>query len=66
MSEEFDESDIIFSDSFFRTRRRDDMNEKENRPVGFEKTQKQTETEQNGAVTFTSGILDFATGEYTG
>ncbi|CAF1969866.1 unnamed protein product [Brassica napus] len=46
MSEEFDESDIIFSDSFFRTRGRDDMNEKENRPVGFEKTPK---TNRDGA-----------------
>ncbi|XP_013615852.1 PREDICTED: uncharacterized protein LOC106322327, partial [Brassica oleracea var. oleracea] len=40
MSEEFDEFDIIFSDSFFRTRRRDDMNEKENRPVGFQENSK--------------------------
>ncbi|XP_013596564.1 PREDICTED: uncharacterized protein LOC106304714 [Brassica oleracea var. oleracea] len=40
MSEEFDEFDIIFSDSFFRTRRRDDMNEKENRPVGFRENSK--------------------------
>ncbi|KAG2320656.1 hypothetical protein Bca4012_056308 [Brassica carinata] len=40
MSEEFDESDIIFSDSFFPTRRRDDMNEKENRPVGFRENSK--------------------------
>ncbi|KAJ4894846.1 hypothetical protein Rs2_21640 [Raphanus sativus] len=40
MSEEFDESDIIFSDSSFPTRRRDDMNEKENRPVGFRENSK--------------------------
>ncbi|XP_013681394.1 uncharacterized protein LOC106386046 [Brassica napus] len=35
MSEEFDESEIIFSDSFFPIRRRDDVIEKENRPVNF-------------------------------
>ncbi|KAF8089092.1 hypothetical protein N665_0518s0018 [Sinapis alba] len=35
MSEEFDESEIIFSDNFFPTRRRDEVNEKENRPVDF-------------------------------
>ncbi|CAH8299306.1 unnamed protein product [Eruca vesicaria subsp. sativa] len=40
MSEEFYESDIIFSDSFFPTRRRDVMNEKENRPVGIQENSK--------------------------
>ncbi|CAH8334771.1 unnamed protein product [Eruca vesicaria subsp. sativa] len=35
MSEEFDESEIIFSDNFFPSRRRDEVNEKENLPVGF-------------------------------
>ncbi|KAG2318952.1 hypothetical protein Bca4012_054821 [Brassica carinata] len=35
MSEEFDESEIIFSDSFFPIRRREDVIEKENRPVNF-------------------------------
>ncbi|CAA7030608.1 unnamed protein product [Microthlaspi erraticum] len=35
MSEEFDESEIIFSDSFFPIRRREEVNEKENRPVDF-------------------------------
>lgn len=35
MSEEFDESEIIFSDSYFPIRRRDDVNDKENRPVDF-------------------------------
>ncbi|KAF8107806.1 hypothetical protein N665_0116s0013 [Sinapis alba] len=40
MSEEFEESDIIFSDSFFPTRRRDDMNDKENLPVGFRENSK--------------------------
>lgn len=35
MSEEYDESEIIFSDTYFPIRRRDDGNEKENRPVGF-------------------------------
>ncbi|WZZ16299.1 hypothetical protein YC2023_109388 [Brassica napus] len=33
MSEEFDESEIIFSDNFFPARRRDEANEKENRLV---------------------------------
>ncbi|CAH8299085.1 unnamed protein product [Eruca vesicaria subsp. sativa] len=40
MSEELYESDIIFSDSFFPTRRRDVMNEKENRPVGIRENSK--------------------------
>ncbi|KAL9307688.1 putative senescence regulator S40 [Arabidopsis thaliana] len=36
MSEEFDESEIIFSDNYFPIRRREDGNEKENnRPVDF-------------------------------
>ncbi|KAG2303902.1 hypothetical protein Bca4012_062933 [Brassica carinata] len=35
MSGEFDESEIIFSDNFFPTRRRDEVNEKETRPVDF-------------------------------
>ncbi|CAH2034348.1 unnamed protein product [Thlaspi arvense] len=35
MSEEFDESEIIFSDSFFPIRQREDVIEKENRPVDF-------------------------------
>uniref|UniRef100_A0A1J3JCD0 Senescence regulator S40 n=1 Tax=Noccaea caerulescens TaxID=107243 RepID=A0A1J3JCD0_NOCCA len=35
MSEEFDESEIIFSDNFFPIRRREDVSEKENRPVDF-------------------------------
>ncbi|ESQ33912.1 hypothetical protein EUTSA_v10009054mg [Eutrema salsugineum] len=35
MSEEFDESEIIFSDSFFPIRRREEVIEKENRPVDF-------------------------------
>ncbi|CAH8253886.1 unnamed protein product [Arabidopsis lyrata] len=35
MLEEFDESEIIFSDSYYPVRRREDGNEKENRPVGF-------------------------------
>lgn len=35
MSEEFDESEIIFSDNCFPIPRREDVNEKENRPVGF-------------------------------
>ncbi|XP_018450541.1 protein S40-1-like [Raphanus sativus] len=35
MSEEFDESEIIFSDNFFPIRRREDVIEKENRPVNF-------------------------------
>ncbi|XP_010478328.1 PREDICTED: uncharacterized protein LOC104757297 [Camelina sativa] len=35
MSEEFDESDVIFSDNYFPICRREDGNEKENRPVGF-------------------------------
>ncbi|KAG7593319.1 Senescence regulator S40 [Arabidopsis thaliana x Arabidopsis arenosa] len=35
MSEEFDESEIIFSDNYYPVRRREDGNEKENRPVGF-------------------------------
>ncbi|KAJ4916832.1 hypothetical protein Rs2_02382 [Raphanus sativus] len=33
MSEEFDESEIIFPDNCFPTRRRDEENEKENLPV---------------------------------
>ncbi|KAL1192577.1 Protein S40-1 [Cardamine amara subsp. amara] len=35
MSEEFDESEIIFSDNYFPIRRREDVIEKENRPVDF-------------------------------
>ncbi|EOA38654.1 hypothetical protein CARUB_v10010574mg [Capsella rubella] len=35
MSEEFDESEIIFSDNYFPIRRREDGNEKENLPVSF-------------------------------
>lgn len=35
MSEEFDESEIIFSDNFFPIRRRENSDEKENRPVDF-------------------------------
>ncbi|CAH8355423.1 unnamed protein product [Eruca vesicaria subsp. sativa] len=35
MSEEFDESEIIFSDNYFPIRRNDDVIEKENRPVEF-------------------------------
>ncbi|KAJ0230312.1 hypothetical protein HA466_0308200 [Hirschfeldia incana] len=35
MSEEFDESEIIFPDNSFPTRRRDEVNEKENLPVDF-------------------------------
>ncbi|KAJ0236951.1 hypothetical protein HA466_0252350 [Hirschfeldia incana] len=40
MLEEFNESDIIFSDSFFPNRQRGDMNEKENRPVGLRENSK--------------------------
>ncbi|XP_010499474.1 PREDICTED: uncharacterized protein LOC104776991 [Camelina sativa] len=35
MSEEFDESEVIFSDNYFPIRRREDGNEKENRPAGL-------------------------------
>ncbi|VVA92975.1 unnamed protein product [Arabis nemorensis] len=35
MSQEFDESEIIFSENFFPIRRREISDEKENRPVDF-------------------------------
>ncbi|KFK44791.1 hypothetical protein AALP_AA1G303900 [Arabis alpina] len=44
MSQEFDESDIIFSDNFFPIRRREISVEKENIPVDFRKNSERNKT----------------------